>query len=332
MNELMKQLGQFFILGFHGSEPPTVLKDFISEEQVGGIILFADNCETHQATRELISTVRGYLNRFNPFIAIDQEGGRVCRIKGAPAEYPSAWSFGINNDQEHFREQYSRSALFMESLGINLNLAPVADIFLNEDNSCLVDRCFSEKPEVVAEFVKIAVQTSSQSGLLSCLKHFPGLGAAAIDPHQQISIIDVDSMTWDKRERLPFIAGIEAGADMIMTTHAQMPRLGNDIVTYSDHIVRTMIRQNLSFDGPIITDDLTMSGAGNSANIGERSVRAFMAGHDLLLFGQDYEQAIRAYDYFCDACHHGEIPLKRLRSALSRVSGLKFKLQKSAIL
>lgn len=329
MNDIMNKLGQFFVLGFKGVTPPPTFLDFVSGERIGGVILFADNCDTHQTTREVIEKISQSMKNTSPFIAIDQEGGRICRIKGAPAEFSSAEVFGKYDNPDRFREQYSRAALFMESLGINLNLAPVADIRINPDNSCLDGRCFSDDPEKVANFVKVAVQVSSQCGLLSCLKHFPGLGAADIDPHTDRATIDIDLPTWESRERKPFEAGLEAGADMIMSTHVRLPQFDDQIATYSEKIITSLIREGLAFDGPVITDDLLMHGAEDYSQIGERAVAAFQAGHDLLLFGQDYELAMQAYDYFCEACNRGEISETHLRSAHSRVSGLKFKLRKS---
>jgi beta-N-acetylhexosaminidase len=248
-----------------------------------------------------------------------------------PAEYKAAAAYGEKKDYEHFREDYSRSALLLQSLGINLNLAPVADIALNSNNECLKGRCFGETPEQVAEFVRISVEVSHAQGLRSCLKHFPGLGAAHIDPHQALAEAGYDAIVWQQRERIPFVAGIEAGADMIMTTHLLVPALDSISATGSPKIVGELIRKNLDFDGPVITDDLTMKGAESLGDIGERTVRAFEAGHDLLLFGQDYESAMRAYDHFARAVANGEIDRELLQTSLDRVAGLKFRLGRSAV-
>ena len=116
------------------------------------------------------------------------------------------------------------------------------------------------------------------------------------------------------------------GADMVMTTHIQLPKIDKRMATDSHKIVATMIRQRLAFDGPVITDDLTMRGAEPLGHRGERVVAAFNAGHDILLFGQDWEKAIAAYDYFVDVVEEGEITAKRLELSLGRISGMKFKL------
>ena len=113
---------------------------------------------------------------------------------------------------------------------------------------------------------------------------------------------------------------------MLMTTHMMAPAFDSELVTGSTRIINDLIRKNLHFDGPVITDDLTMSGASSLGEIGERSVRAFKAGHDLLLFGSDYESAMVAYDYLVNAFESGEVLQERLANAIQRVAGLKFKL------
>jgi len=331
MTKNLASIGQLFIVGFPGENPPSDFLNFLVEDNIGGIILFADNCPTHQHTHDTIALLTSHYKENHPFIAIDQEGGRVCRLRGAPAEFPSAWSFGENHLAESYREIYSRAAVCLESLGINLNLAPVADIYLDENNAVLDSRCFSDQPATVAEFVTTSVQIASQSGLLSCLKHFPGLGAAAIDPHEAVAEASYDNLIWEQREKLPFAAGVAAGVDMIMTTHLLLPKLDDVIVTGSEKIITELLRNELSFDGTVITDDLNMKGAAALGDIGERTVAAFNAGHDLLLFGQDYEASMQAFDYFRAAVERGEVSDERIASALSRVSGLKFKLSSSVM-
>jgi len=326
MRETVKKIGQLFFIGFPGERPPKPFLEFLAEEQIGGIILFEENCRTHEVTRENIEIIKSQYGASSPLIAIDQEGGRVCRLRGAPAEYRAAADYGRNNELEQFKEDYTRSAVFMASIGINVNLGPVCDIQLNTTNRCLEDRCFGTSPETVTPFVEWAVQISKKAGVLSCLKHFPGLGAASLDPHKQTASADFDRIIWEQRERVPFAAGIGVGADMIMTTHIRLPKIDERMVTGSRKIVATMIRQELAFDGPVITDDLMMRGAEPLGHYGERAVAAFNAGHDILLFGQDWEEAVAAYDYFVDAVEGGEITAKRLELSLGRISGMKFKL------
>lgn len=333
MTDIISKIGQLFLIGFPDVEPSSTFLNFIAEEDIGGVILFKKNCPTHETTKNNIDLIKSsYKQDASPFIAVDQEGGRVCRIMGAPAEYQSPTQYAVHYSVERFREDYERAAVFMESLGINLNLAPTCDIYLNNKNLCLKDRCFGHTADMVIPFVKAAVGISTRVGLLSCLKHFPGLGIAAADPHQALPTVDYDELVWQQREKRPFAAGVECGADMIMTTHLRVPKLDDKIVTGSQKIVSELLRKQLAFDGPVITDDLTMKGADCLGHIGERTVAAFKAGHDLLLFGQDIDASMEAYEYFRDALMRGEISKERVTTSLDRVAGIKFKLGKSVTL
>jgi len=331
-SDLINYIGQLFIIGFSGEEPSSAFLNFLAEENIGGVILFKENCPTHQKTKTNIELIRSVYLSSVPFVAVDQEGGRVCRIMGAPAEFPSATLYGTKYGLERFEEDYTRVAMYLESLGINVNLAPVCDIFLNPKNDCLKDRCFGETAQEVIPFVKAMVSISRKSLLLSCLKHFPGLGAAQNDPHHKTAVADYGPLTWEQREKLPFAAGVKEGADIIMTTHVRLLQFDKQIVTISSKIVSQYLRQRLGFDGAVTTDDMTMKGLTSEGNIGEMTVQAFKAGHDLLLFGQNMELAMEAYEYFKDAYLRGDIDAERIKTSLNRIAGIKFKLAKSVSL
>lgn len=326
------EIGQLFIVGFPGAEPPAPFLEFIAEDEIGGVILFEENCPSHEKTRENIARIRTACRSRQLLIAIDQEGGRVSRLRGAPAEFRSAREYGAErNGLEHFKEDYRRSTLYMESLGINLNLAPIADVYLNNKNTVLSGRCFGNTASQVEPFVRAAVEISTQNGLLSCLKHFPGLGSVDLDPHTDMPTIDFNELLWTNRELGPFLAGIDAGADLVMTTHVVLDHYDKTIVTGSSKIITELLRDRASFDGTVITDDLLMKGAAALGGIGERTVAAFLAGHDILLFGRDYEAAMEAFDFFEEACRRGEISPEQIGSSLGRVSGMKYKLGRTLI-
>ncbi len=328
MSDMKKLIGQLFVISFPGEVPSGQVLRFIADKKIGGVILFEANCRSHQQARENIERIRSVCSDFVPFVAIDQEGGRVSRLRKAPAEFRAAADFG-DDGIEQFREEYSRSAVFMASIGINLNLAPVCDIFVNENNKCLAGRCFGTSAEVVSRYVTAAVRTAKSAGVLSCLKHFPGLGDCEIDPHLLTAEADYDRVVWGQRERLPFQAGVNAGAELIMTTHLRVPAFDETIATGSGEIISSILRENLMFDGPVITDDLTMKGADELGEMGPRTVAAFNAGHDLLLFGMDFDKTQEAYGYFCRAFERGDVAANRIQESLDRISGIKFKLDKA---
>jgi len=328
---MIDRIGQLFIAGFKGKQPPDDFLEFIASENIGGIILFEDACNPHNMAEETIKKVNS-ISKTIPFIAVDQEGGRVCRFRGAPVEYQAPAEFKNRTDLESYVEQFSRAAYYIHSLGVNLLLGPVADLALNNENECLIGRCFGKSPAHVIPFVETTVRIAKKHGLLTCLKHFPGLGAASEDPHLKLATADYDLQTFLNREALTFKAGIDSGADMVMSTHVILPKLDPSIATISEMIVHLFLREKLDFDGIAITDDLLMKGIESTGSYGERSMRAFRAGHDIMLFGPDYKAAKEAVTYFKNALQKGEIDEERLIISLDRISGIKSKLTSSVIL
>jgi beta-N-acetylhexosaminidase len=321
-------IGQLFVCSYRGERPPESFLSFLKKEQIGGVILFADNCPTHEIARENIRVIQEQYTDTIPFIAIDQEGGRVCRLKGAPAEFAAAEEYATRLGLDAFRQDYSRAAMYMESLGINLNLAPVCDLFIDPKNTCMSSRCYGSDPQKAAAFVKASVEVAHHYGLLSCCKHFPGLGDASIDPHVGASKASYTQETFYSREQIPFQAGIDAGVDMVMTTHLQVKSFDSTIITGSRKVVTNLLREQMGFDGVIITDDLTMGGAAPLGTIGQRAIAALNAGHDIVLFGQDFEAAKEAYQAVCEAVRNGTVPMERIDSALRSISGLKSTLRR----
>lgn len=329
MDKMLSKIGQLFIIGFKGAKPSNAFLNFIKEVKIGGVILFAENCPDHQTTRDNINQLKRVCSSESLFIAVDQEGGRVSRIKGTPAEIQDPFEYAENLGIEKFAEDYRRSMVYLESLGFNLNFAPVCDIFTNKENSCLEGRCFGTSADQVIPFVERAVQISNRSRMLNCLKHFPGLGNSGADPHFETSTSFFSMNDWATEHKRPFAAGINCGADMVMTTHLKVPSMDEQIVTGSQKILQHLLRGSLAFEGCIVTDDMTMKGASELGEIGERTIKAFNAGHDLLLFGNDSDSSMEAYEYFRQACQYNEIDSNRLNEALDRIAALKFKISKS---
>jgi len=328
---MIDRIGQLFITGFSGKQPPDDFLEFVASENIGGVILFENNCNPHNAAEDLIKQVNA-VSRKIPFIAVDQEGGRVCRFRGKPAEYPGASEFSGRGDLDRYVEQFNRAAYYIHSLGVNLLLGPVADLALNSENKCLEGRTFGKSPAHVIPYIERTIKIAKRLGLLTCLKHFPGLGAAGQDPHLKLATADYDLQTFLNREALTFKAGIDSGADMVMSTHVILPKLDTNIATVSEMVVHLFLREKLNFDGIAITDDLLMKGIESTGSYGERALRAFKAGHDIMLFGPNHKAAAEAVAYFKEAFKKGDIDEERLTISLDRISGIKSKLTSSVIL
>jgi beta-N-acetylhexosaminidase len=321
IDNVKKQIGQLFILGFPGEEPSDEFLDFINQNMIGGVILFKDNCPSHSKTQSNINLINEAIT--DPIIAVDQEGGRVTRVIGGDVEIAGASDYANKLGLEKFKEDYKKSVGTLKSLGFNVNLAPVSDIFLNVENECLKGRCFGSTANEVSSFVVEAVTIAKENNIGCCLKHFPGLGASGVDPHHSVAIAEYDFETWNIREKIPFEAGISAGVNMIMTTHLKLLSFDNNIVTGSEKIINSLLRDKLKFDKILITDDLLMEGASSLGSIEERTVSAFNAGHDIMLFGQDFNSSKAAFNNFCRAVEQKTVKLERLKESLKRITELR---------
>lgn len=313
------------MIGYKGIDPSDEFMSFFCREQIGGVIFFEDNANPHHHAEK---NIKKFVSESDcvPFFAVDQEGGRVCRFRGAPAEFESPSKYADSNDLELYAEQFGRAADHLQSLGLNLLLAPVADLNLDDRNPCLKGRTFGKSPARAIPFIERTIRIAHNFSLLTCAKHFPGLGASVIDPHQELARADYDFQTFINREGITFQAAIEAGCDMIMTTHLILPQLDKDPATISRAVVDNMLRGTLKFDGIAITDDLLMEGARVMGDYGERALKAFNAGHDILLFGQNFRVAEEVLEYFKKAFKNGRLSEERLTNSLERISGTKSKL------
>ncbi|UCD17851.1 MAG: hypothetical protein JSV44_02800 [Candidatus Zixiibacteriota bacterium] len=327
---MIDRIGQLFIVGFDGEIPSTEFLEFFSSQQPGGVILFEENCNPHGKAEESLRRITSKANII-PFVAVDQEGGRVCRFRGAPAEYGAASAYGGKYNLELYSEQFSRAAYYLRAAGVNLLLGPVADLQLNDDNRCLKGRTFGRQSAKVMPFVEKTIKLARKAGLLTCVKHFPGLGASKDDPHEGVAVGDYDFQTFLNREAFTFQAAVRAGCEMVMTTHLSLPLIDKTLATASQVVVEKMLRETLTFDGIVVTDDLLMKGADQLGSYGERAVQAFQAGHDILLFGRNFRAAREAISHFKQAFQKGQIDENHLGSSLDRIAGIKSKLMVSVL-
>lgn len=324
MSTLTEQIAELLIVSYRGDHPPKEFLQFLERHQVGGVIFFADNAPTRKQLSASLDAIRAmYDIDHPPILGIDQEGGRVSRLADEASQFKTASEYGFEHDTDAFIKDYQRVATYLAELGLNLNFAPVTDLALNPNNECLDGRCFSDDPDRAAELVAVSVQVAHRAGLLSCLKHFPGLGAAAIDPHYQATQADYDLELWRSRERIPIAAGLAAGADLVMTTHLKVPALDSEMATASARVIGELLRDDLEYDGPVVTDDLTMGGASPLGDYGARAVTALQAGHDLLLFGQDQAAPRKAIQAVEQAVRGGQLERNRIEQARRRVRNLK---------
>ncbi|MBI4356513.1 MAG: beta-N-acetylhexosaminidase [Gammaproteobacteria bacterium] len=282
--------GKRLMIGFPGQTPAdsavkTVLHH-IKTGIVGGVILFSYNIESPKQLKELTHA----LKKANPdlWIAIDQEGGKVQRLNKACGfeEFPSCQYVSGQYDEREAYELYYRMAKTLKEFGITINFAPVVDL---KNESCPIgayERSFSENPEQVVRYASAFIKAHKQAGVLTTLKHFPGLGFARGDTHA--GLVDITE-SFQPEEWIPFKNLIGEGmADLIMVGHVMMRKWDPFLpATLSPNIISRLLKSDLQFRGLVVADDLQMGALAQNFSLEERVVKAIHAGCDLLLFSNN---------------------------------------------
>jgi beta-N-acetylhexosaminidase len=279
--------GHSFILGFDGAEPDPDFLGLLREFTPTGIVILEHNYEKPTQLKRLISTFKSILGE-RAIFAVDQEPGRVQRLKEGfpeskwPLEYVEGKSTG------DFADWCAETSEILSDIGINLNLAPVVDLLAQGVKfDVLNGRSFGDEFNIVNEFAGILIRTHMAAGILTCAKHFPGLGSARHDPHFKLAVSEEPYDRFENHHWRAFQDAINWGVDSVMTTHLLAKSLDErEPATYSSKVV-SYLRENLGFCGPVISDDLCMKGAGESGNIGSAVLRSIQAGHNLIIISRD---------------------------------------------
>jgi beta-N-acetylhexosaminidase len=344
---LREKIGQMLLVGFRGTIPAecaTIARD-IREHHIGSVILFDQDmaggtadCGPRRRNIVAPDQVRALLAHLQAqavvplLVAIDQEGGRVNRLKpdyGFPPSLSHEELGRLDQPAETYR-QAALTAQTLAGLGINLNLAPVVDLDAHPDNPIIKGkrRSFSADPETVARHAGEFIKAHRAHGVLCCAKHFPGHGSATGDTH--LGLVDVTA-TWHKRELIPFQRLIEAGlCDVIMSAHVINRRLDPERPATLSRAVQTgLLRDRLGFQGVLTSDDLEMRAIASHYGLEESVLLAVEAGIDVLCFGNnlhyDPDIAGRAAAIVARAVDSGRIPAARIDVSHQRILALKRK-------
>jgi beta-N-acetylhexosaminidase len=252
-------------------------------------------------------------------VAVDQEGGRVARIRRPFTEWPPMITLGRSEDESLARRFAGALAVELAAVGISLDFAPVLDVLTNPKNPVIGDRALAVRADLVARLGAAIVETLQGSGIAACGKHFPGHGEASVDSHHELPVLDLSPERLRSVELLPFRAAIEAGVTGVMMGHLLVPSLDERRpATVSPAIVR-MLRDDLRFDGLVFTDDLDMKGILGQMTREQAFVAAIAAGCDAgLLCGTDCAGHAAAIEALIHAVEREEVPWKRIEEALAR--------------
>lgn len=324
---LTEKIGQMVMIGIHGTDVDEDSLYMLNQFHFGGVILFQRNLDSLEQTARLASNLQSKANEKVPlFIAIDEEGGRVSRLGHLIESAPSQQSLGQSGSLDEAKLWSSRTSQNLKSIGINVNFAPVADV--GNDS-----RDFGSDPKLVADFVDAAAQSYEDSGVIYCLKHFPGIGLGVVDSHEEISSINASLDDLFNVDLVPFKRVIDKHPHdrfMIMATHIKFPALDNDnSASLSPNVLTKLLRERLGFDGIIITDDLEMGAAAKHNLFREVGVKAIAAGADIALICHEYAHEQSVYLGILEAVKRGEISEERINQSVRRI--LRAKLNNLAV-
>lgn len=324
-----QRAGQAMAIAFHGSSVTSAVEDMIRTRGVGGVVLRAENAPNATALARICADLQRIAAeaKIPPlFLALDQEGGSIVRIASGMTVFTSQMGLAATPDPAAAVQRAATiTAGELRANGVNWNFAPVADVNNEPLNPIIGNRSYGSDPQRVSSLVAAAVRAYAAAGLLCCAKHFPGHGAATVDSHLALPIIDVDRARLDRVELPPFRAAIAAGVPAIMLAHLIVPALDPTPslpASLSRRVTTDLLRRELGFAGLAVTDDLEM---GALASIGEAAAgeRAIEAGADYVLFRFDEAAQRDGHRLISVAIRNGSLPnfevtLQRLLDAKLR--------------
>ncbi|AXG80185.1 glycoside hydrolase family 3 protein [Streptomyces paludis] len=310
--------------GFVGTTAPDWLLRRL-DEGLASVGLFGRNVSSPEQLAALTARLRA--ERGDVLVAIDEEGGDVTRLEvRSGSSFPGNYALGTVDDPALTRSVAHELGRQLAACGVNFNWAPSADVNSNRDNPVIGVRSFGADPELVARHTAAYVQGLQSAGVAACTKHFPGHGDTAVDSHHAMPRIDADAATLRKRELAPFRAAIDAGSLAVMSAHILLPALDPELpATLSERILTGLLREELGFEGLIVTDGMEMAAIASTYGIERGSVLAVAAGSDAICVGgglADEDTVLRLRDALVAAVHAGELPEERLADAAGRVRGL----------
>lgn len=313
---LEEKVGQLFIFGFWGTEPDYYITKMISERYIGGVILLGYNLESPKQIRKLTSDLQS-LSKTPLFISIDQEGGTVSRLK-PPIVSDDTAQKEIKDEADAYNVAYTRG-LELKVLGINMNFSPVVDNITNE-NSFLYDRVFRDDITLLANGM---VNGYSDAKVIPVIKHFPGHGNESKDPHDVLSVVNLERKDLESYLKDFKVVFENKNSHAVMIGHILAPKISSDPASLSKIFVTDILREDLKFKGISITDDIQMKALTKSYSIQEATLKALLAGNDILMFTGVPEQQAEAYEAVLNGVRDGSISEEFIDEKVRRILDLK---------
>ena len=314
--------------------PGTTLDDgtrkLLQTVQPGGIILFARNIEQPEQLAELNGEIRRLL-KVAPLISIDQEGGRVDRLKKICPPMPPVQLLRALDDARSAHEQGALTAALLRPLGFNMNFAPVVDLAVHEEaDNALQQRCFGTRPQKIIRLSSAYLEGLQNGSILGCGKHFPGLGDSMVDSHKSLPIVERSEQQLkaeDLQISQDLMVKLNSQLQVIMIGHAFYPALETSKTpvpaSLSPRVVTDLLRSKMEFHGMAISDDMEMGAITESIGFSEAMLEAVLAGEDMMLICTSQERVLEASESLTRAARDGKITSRRIETSLNRIARIK---------
>ena len=328
MTESLTPSGALLMVGLPGLSLDDATRELITGHGVNNFILFRRNVGDPEQLRRLcadLAIASLTATGFWPLIAIDQEGGSVTRLPDPWTTFPDQRQLAEGQKPEAALREYAATcARELLAVGINFNLAPVLDVTPEGQGLFMERRALGGEPASVARLGALVIEEMQKGGLAACGKHFPGLGAARLDPHRTGFAIDKPRRNLNAEDLPPFRAAIAGGVAALMTSHTVYPALDQERpATLSPAIISGLLRQELGYDGLVLTDDLEMGAIERERTVDEAAVLALQAGADLLLVCQSQEKARETCAALDKARASGQVTEDRVVQARQRIDRVR---------
>ena len=319
-----EKIGQLFMVGFLGTSVTPDLASFIKQYKPGGVILFSRNLESVEQMVDLTNNLQACSPHSPLLISIDQEGGRVSRLPKGFTIFPACGLLGRCNSTELAYAAAATIAKELRAVGVNMNMAPVLDVNSNPDNPVIGDRAFGTTPDIVCELGIATAAGLQDNRIVACGKHFPGHGDTNADSHKELPVVEALRERLEAIEFPPFRRAVQRGVASMMTAHVLYPALDREWpATLSPFIINDFLRQELQYNGVVLTDDLEMHAIIDHYGMDDAAVRAVLAGCDVLLICKDRDREVAAFEAVEQAVASGSISIDRLDLSVARITRLK---------
>ena len=334
---LEQQIGQFLFIGLPGTELDAEARALVDEIKPGGVIIFGRNVAGPEQLRGLLDAVREMVPT-PPLFGIDQEGGLVDRLRRIFTPMPSARTIRQHGDLAAARALGRVTGEVLRMLGFTMNFAPVMSIMTDDRDllsNGLYSRSFGRSPGEVLGYTTVYMRGLQGSGLLGCLKHFPGIGAGEVDSHEEMPVVRLSHDDLIAQDLAPYIELFQRRDDRVrcvMVSHGGFPNI--DIrgevtggllepASLNYNIVTSLLRQELGYNHLVVTDDLEMGAIARHCEIEDAAVRASLAGEDMLLICASPDKIRRGYHGLLEAAKSGKLSHERIKESLDRIARTK---------